>query len=88
MSANDVPDDVPDDLIRRLRTVAAAVLSADAASIADNGKLVGYGLDSVKVVDLVMAIEDEFGIELSEHDPALRTVHTLRQLAALVAQRI
>jgi acyl carrier protein len=76
------------DVIDRLRVVAAGVLGVDATMIADDGKLVGYGLDSVKVVELVMEIEEEFGIELSEHDPALRDVHTLAQLAALVAERL
>ena len=59
----------------------------EAGKVMPEGKIIGYGLDSVRVLDLLMAVEDALDIELSENDPELGTVQTVADLAALVEKR-
>lgn len=73
--------------IQQIKAMIAEVCDLDAGKIRDNGKLLGYGLDSVRVIDLLMAIEDVYGIEISESDPALGNVQTVADLSALVDAR-
>jgi len=44
----------------------------------------GYGLDSLRMVDLVVALEDAFTVSINETDPALASVATVRDLADYV----
>lgn len=69
-------------ITKALKKQIADLCGIDEAVITDGGKLAGYGLDSVRVLDLLFAMEEEFDIELSEHDPGLAKVETLTQLAA------
>lgn len=73
--------------IQLIKELIGEVCDIDASKVRDAGKLLGYGLDSVRVIDLLMAIEDAYGIEISESDPALGKVQTVADLSALVDAR-
>ena len=73
--------------VAKLREHIADICAIPARSIKEEGKLVGYGLDSVRVLDLIMALEDEYDIEISESDPELAAVQTVAELADLVDRR-
>ena len=70
-----------------LKRLIAEICDIDAGKIRDSGKLLGYGLDSVRVIDLLIAIEEAYGVEISETDPALGKVHTVADLRLLVDER-
>lgn len=74
-------------LLDRVKELIADICAIDAAGIQDNGRLLGYGLDSVRALDLLFALEDEVGAEISEHDPELREIKTVAQLADFVERR-
>jgi acyl carrier protein len=74
-------------LLEKVKALVADVCAVPAASIADDGRLLGYGLDSVRALDLFLAFEDELGVEISEHDPELRDIKTVRQLADFLERR-
>jgi len=76
-----------DGVLSTLKILIADVCGIQATAINDDGKLIAYGLDSVRALDLLLGVEDELGVSISEHDPALRSVETVRQLAELVEQR-
>ena len=65
----------------------AEICEIDEKTILANGKLVGYGLDSVRVLDLIMAVEDALDVEISENDPKLASVQTVEDLASLIDER-
>ena len=46
---------------------AHAKLSTPIASLADDADLFAAGMDSLAVVNVMMAIEDRFGLELPDH---------------------
>ncbi len=74
-------------ILETIRLSVAELCAVDPSAVQDDGKLVGYGLDSLRAMELVLILEEEFGVELPEHDPELGRVETPRQLADLVARR-
>jgi acyl carrier protein len=54
----------------------------------EDGNLAEAGLDSMAVVQLVVAVEDRFGIELPPEDLSKANLATPTTLAALIASRI
>ena len=71
-----------------VRRCIGEVCDVDQAKVRPEGKLMGYGLDSVRVVDLLLALEETLGVSVSEHDPELGGVQTVGQLADLVERRL
>lgn len=52
----------------------------DADGISPETKFEDLGIDSLDMVDLLMALEDEFGVELNMEDREVRTVGDLIEL--------
>jgi acyl carrier protein len=73
-----------DKVIERLRVLVADQLGVDPAEMkSDSNILEDLGADSLDVVELVMAIEEAFDIEISDEDAeAMRTVGDVEQYVA------
>lgn len=54
----------------------------------EDGDLFAAGLDSMAVMQLVVAVEDRFGIELGPDDLTKKNLATPSTLAALIAEKI
>jgi acyl carrier protein len=78
---------VDEELYARFRNCAVEVLSVDADKVVPEAKL-GDDLDadSLDLVELVMALEEEFGIEVPEED--LEGVETVGQAYDLVVAKL
>jgi acyl carrier protein len=78
---------VNEELYARFRTCAVEVLSVDADKVVPEAKF-GDDLDadSLDLVELVMALEEEFGIEVPEED--LEGVETVGQAYDLVVNKL
>lgn len=63
-----------------IKTIIAQQLSKDKKDIQDNATLESLGMDSLDRVEVVMKIEEEFGVELSDEK-----VDTLSTPGALIA---
>lgn len=58
-----------------VRELVAQACAVDVAAVKPDGRLVEYGMDSVRAVDLLVALEDRFGIEISDAEAAgMKTV--------------
>jgi acyl carrier protein len=55
-----------DEVLAVLREKAAALMGVD--DLAEDASFTGQGVDSLAVVELVMDLEDAFGIELAEDE--------------------
>ena len=55
---------------------------ADDASLMDT-----YGIDSVNLFEIVVGLEDEFGISLEDEDFSVETFATINSIAALVDRK-
>ncbi len=63
------------DEVKRLLGATCAVAPA---AIRDDARLIEYGLDSVRAMDLVIALEERFAIQIPDADAAkLKTVADL-----------
>lgn len=69
----------------KLRSIIAAQLHIEPDTITLVATLTSMGADSLDVVDLIMQIEDEFGIEIS--DDAAEKMHTLGDVVAYVEEQ-
>jgi len=86
-TAHDQGDLVSQELFDRFKKCAVDVLSVDAAKITPEASF-GDDLDadSLDLVELVMALEEEFGIEVPESD--LEGVDTVGKAFALVTSKV
>jgi acyl carrier protein len=68
-------------VLEKVREIIANQLNVDAATITLETHLVDdLGADSLDAVDLIMAIEDEFGVELDDE-----TAQNVRRVGDLVS---
>ena len=74
-------------IIEIIRRSIADICAVDAAAIQPHSRLLGFGLDSVRLLDLLLAVEETFGLQMSESDPELAAVETVSDLVALIARR-
>jgi acyl carrier protein len=75
--------------VRRLLVEALQLAGLDPASIPENQPLfgAGLGLDSVDALELVVALEREFGITVPSEDVGREAFTNLRTLTAFVEGR-
>jgi acyl carrier protein len=88
--AGDAPDMA--DVTQRVRKVVQEQLGTAAAALDDDKSLTGYGMDELDVVEIVMALEEEFDIQIP--DEAMEpgeggwNAITTRFLVDVVVQRL
>jgi acyl carrier protein len=78
---------VATDTLDTIRALVSEICAVDRSTVKADGKLVGFGLDSVRLLDLILAIEDRFGLTIHESDPDLVKVQTVADLVAMVDKR-
>lgn len=58
-----------DELFQKVKSIIAQQLGADESEITEDAHFIeDLGADSLDTVELVMALEEEFGIEISDED--------------------
>ena len=71
----------------KIREILAAQLDIDEDKIgADTNIAEDLGADSLDVVELMMSIEEEFGITIDEED--VRSFHTVGDVACYIDERL
>ena len=81
---------MPEDLKQQLKDmiVERLFLKVEAAAIPDDANLMEtYGIDSVNLFEIVVGLEDEFGISLEEEDFSVEAFSTVNGIAELVARK-
>jgi acyl carrier protein len=69
-----------------LRRLAAEACDVTVEAIGDDRPLSQYGLDSVRAIELIVAIEEKFDISISEE--AARSIRTFADVVRLVDARL
>jgi len=73
------------DIVRRILSESAR-LDVPADSLADDADLYAAGLSSLATVHVMLAIEDEFGVEIPDHMLTRRLFSSIDSLAAAVTE--
>ncbi|MEG1500548.1 MAG: phosphopantetheine-binding protein, partial [Clostridiales bacterium] len=68
------------------RSVLAEQLSMEEQDIDLKSDLQGLGMDSLAILELVMALEMEFDIDIADEE--MNALHKVEDIAALVYQKI
>lgn len=82
-----------DPLLLRLKTLIVATLKLDDVKpedIPDDEPLIGsprFGLDSIDALELVLALEKEFGIKIGNSEESRQALTSVRTIADLVRSR-
>ena len=82
-----------DPLTLRLKTLIIATLKLDdlrPEDIPDDEPLIGsprFGLDSIDALELVLAIEREFGVKIGSSEESRRALASVNSLAAYIRSR-
>ena len=83
---------MPDPLNARIKTMIVETLrleDVDPASIKDDEPLIGTGLsiDSIDALELVVALEKEYGIKIKSSEEARAALSSVSGLAAFIRAR-
>jgi acyl carrier protein len=73
-------------LVDRLRDLVVTQLGLETDQVYPDARILDLGADSLDVVELVMALEETFAIEVPDAD--VETLVTLRDVAAYVEKRL
>lgn len=66
----------------RVKALIVELLGVDAAKVVDKATFEDLGADSLDTVEIVMAIEEEFGIQVT--DEAVEQMHTVGDVVDFV----
>jgi acyl carrier protein len=85
---------MPDPLTLRLKRLIIATLNLDGVQpedIPDEEPLIGsprFGLDSIDALELVLAIEKEFGVKIGSSEESRRALSSVATLAAYLRSHL
>jgi acyl carrier protein len=75
----------PDEIHAKLQTILNATAGIDRESITPESTLNELGIDSLDEVEIVMACEDEFGIDIT--DEQVRKIRTVGDIGRCIARQ-
>ena len=83
---------VPDPLVSRLKNLIVTTLKLDGVrpeDIPDDEVLIGsprFGLDSVDALELVLALEKEFGVKIGSSEESRQALTSVNTLVAFIRE--
>jgi len=75
-----------EDLDDRLKKIIADHLEIDMGAVTDTASFADLGADSLDIIEITMALEEEFSIEIYDDD--LESAKTVAEVAALIRRLI
>jgi acyl carrier protein len=73
------------DIADRVKDILAEECDADRAALVDDARLEDVGISSVDMVQVIFAIEEEFGVSIGENDMGLE-VETVGEVTTAIAR--
>jgi acyl carrier protein len=75
------------DVADRVKDILAEECEADRAALSDDARLEDVGISSVDMVQVMFAIEEEFGISIGENDMSL-DIETVGEVTAAIQRLV
>jgi acyl carrier protein len=72
-------------IAQQIKAELANICQLDPAQISDEAWLIDYGLDSIRSMELVIALEEQFDLELP--DEAIARVQTVAHMIRLIEEQ-
>jgi acyl carrier protein len=63
---------------QQIYKIIAEQLGADVSQLKDNPTFLDLGADSLDTVEIVITIEDEYGFEINDEDPAVANMDEMK----------
>lgn len=83
------PEEMVDPVLAKVMAIAAEEAGMDDEEVAATSRLVDdLGMDSLDVVEFIMALESEFAIEIDDEDADQLVQQPLQAIAAFVGARV
>jgi len=73
-------------VLEGVRRHVAEVCGLEVSHLDDAARLIEYGMDSVRAIDLLVALEHEFGIEIPDRDVA--RLQTIRDVVTYIERKL
>jgi acyl carrier protein len=73
-------------VVEKVKSEVAQICAVGADEINKNALLIQYGLDSIRSMELIVALEDHFDIEVQDED--LARITTVEEVATLIEQEL
>ena len=74
------------DTLQGVKAAVAEVCGIASTTVRDEAFLIAYDIDSLRKVELLLALEETFGVKAEESDPQLLDVRTVRDLATFICR--
>lgn len=73
-------------VLQGVRRHVSEICAVEPAAIRDDARLAEYGMDSVRAMDLLVALEHEFAIEIPDRDVA--RLQTSKDIAEYIERKL
>lgn len=80
MQLEDIKQGLKDIFVERLNMDLSGVTAGDDDGLFEDG----WGIDSIDVIDIVLGVEQKFGVKLGQDEEIQGHFHTLNTLAAYI----
>ncbi|MGK9230861.1 acyl carrier protein [Inquilinus limosus] len=89
MNHNHTHDQRTSEIRDRIRNLVCSIISEDSSHeyLKDDHRLTDYGLTSLDMAKLIIKLESEFGVELSDSDVIIANFETVDRITKLILSR-
>lgn len=75
-----------EDIEEKVKKIILEHISKDVEKFGNSSKLSNHGTDSLDAVEIIMAVEEEFGIEIPDEDA--QKMETMEQIVEYIVKKV
>uniref|UniRef100_A0A3B0J173 Acyl carrier protein n=1 Tax=Wolbachia endosymbiont of Aleurodicus floccissimus TaxID=2152762 RepID=A0A3B0J173_9RICK len=83
---NELAKTTREDIEEKVKKIILEHISKDVEKFGNSSKLSDHGTDSLDAVEIIMAVEEEFGIEIPDEDA--QKMETMEQIVEYIVNKV